>query len=79
VSVYNADGYYQTNSLNAYSLNSVTAKKVDDGSVSIQFGGCDGNIANCLPIMPGWNYMVRPIVRAPKSSSGAGRSRSRSR
>ena len=30
-----------------------------DGSVAVQFGGCDGKIANCLPIMPGWNYMVR--------------------
>jgi hypothetical protein len=20
---------------------------------------CDGKIANCLPIMPRWNYMVR--------------------
>jgi hypothetical protein len=22
-------------------------------------GGCDGKIPNCLPIMKGWNYMVR--------------------
>jgi len=27
--------------------------------VTIQFGGCDGNVANCLPILAGWNYMVR--------------------
>lgn len=26
---------------------------------AIQFGGCDGKIPNCLPIMRGWNYMVR--------------------
>ena len=32
---------------------------VDDGSVDIQFGGCDGKIPNCLPILPGWNYTVR--------------------
>jgi hypothetical protein len=25
----------------------------------IQFGGCDGKIPNCLPIMKGWNYAVR--------------------
>ena len=30
-----------------------------DGSVDIQFGGCDGKIPNCLPIMAGWNYTVR--------------------
>ncbi len=26
---------------------------------TIQFGGCDGKIPNCLPIMKGWNYTVR--------------------
>lgn len=59
VSVYNADGYYQANPLNAYSINSVTAKKSNDGSIRIQFGNCSANTPNCLPIMPGWNYMVR--------------------
>ena len=34
-------------------------KKSADGSVAIQFGGCDGKIPNCLPIMKGWNYTVR--------------------
>jgi hypothetical protein len=59
ISLYNAEGYFQKNDLNAYSLNNITAKKSADGSVEVQFGGCDGKIANCLPIMPGWNYMVR--------------------
>jgi hypothetical protein len=59
VSVYNAQGYYEKNQYNAYSLNSVTAKKSPDGSVDIQFGGCDGKIPNCLPVMNGWNYTVR--------------------
>ena len=44
---------------NAYSLNNITAKKSADGSVAVQFGGCDGKIPNCLPIMKGWNYTVR--------------------
>jgi hypothetical protein len=30
-----------------------------DGSVTVQFGACDGKIPNCLPIMSGWNYTVR--------------------
>ena len=34
-------------------------KKDADGSVTVQFGGCDGKTPNCLPIMPGWNYIVR--------------------
>jgi hypothetical protein len=59
ISVYNAEGYYQPNELSAYSINNITAKKSEDGSITIQFGGCDGTIPNCLPIMKGWNYMVR--------------------
>lgn len=59
VSVYNADGYFEKNPYGAYSLNNLAARKSDDGSIVIQFGGCDGKIANCLPTMPGWNYTVR--------------------
>lgn len=59
VSVYNAEGYYEKNAYNAYTVNNLTAKKEADGTVRIQFGGCDGKIANCLPIVPGWNYTVR--------------------
>jgi len=59
VSLYDAEGYYEKNDLNAYSLNNLTAKKGADGAVNIQFGGCDGKVPNCLPIMKGWNYTVR--------------------
>jgi hypothetical protein len=59
VTVYDATGHFQMNLLNAYSLNNVTASKNPDGAVVVQFGGCDGKIPNCLPIMSGWNYMVR--------------------
>ena len=59
VSLYNAEGYYEKNPYDAYSINSITGKKGSDGSIAIQFGGCDGKIPNCLPIMKGWNYMVR--------------------
>ena len=59
ISLYNADGYFEPNNLNAYTLNNITAKKAADGSVAVQFGGCDGKIPNCLPIVKGWNYMVR--------------------
>jgi hypothetical protein len=59
ISLYNAQGFFEPNKFNAYTLNNVTAKKAPDGSVAIQFGGCDGKIPNCLPITKGWNYMVR--------------------
>lgn len=59
ISLYNAEGYFQKNDYNAYSLNNITANKDSDGSVAVQFGGCDGKIPNCLPIISGWNYTVR--------------------
>ena len=59
VSVYNAQGYFEPNKYDAYTLNNMTAKKNADGSVAVQFGGCDGKVDNCLPVAPGWNYLVR--------------------
>jgi hypothetical protein len=59
ISVYNAEGHFQKNQYDTYSLNSITTKKSTDGTVAVQFGGCDGKIPNCLPTMPGWNYIVR--------------------
>jgi hypothetical protein len=70
VSLYNAEGYYEPNPYNAYSLNNITAKKNPDGSISIQFGGCDGKVSNCLPIMKGWNYMVRLYRPRPEVLDG---------
>jgi hypothetical protein len=62
VSVYNAEGYFEKNDLDAYTINNVTARKGADGSVTIQFGGCDEDTpedVNCLPTPAGWNCMVR--------------------
>jgi hypothetical protein len=59
ISVYNAAGYFHENKENAYTLNNLTAQKGEDGSITIQFGGCDGKTPNCLPTMQGWNYIVR--------------------
>jgi len=59
ISVYNAEGYFERNAENAYTINNLTAKKGDDGSVTIQFGGTCRDTPNCLPITAGWNYLVR--------------------
>src|SRR5262249_52981482 len=59
VIVCDSSGHLQKNDLDAYSRNTITGKRSGDGSVAIQFGGCDGKILNCLPVLPGWNYMVR--------------------
>jgi hypothetical protein len=59
ISVYNAEGYFQKNDRDIYTINSINAVPNDDGSFTIQFGGCDDATTNCLPIFPGWNYAVR--------------------
>jgi len=59
VSVYNEAGYYEKNDLGSYTINSITGKRAEDASTTIQFGGCDGKVPNCIPIMEGWNYTVR--------------------
>lgn len=71
VSVYNAEGYFQKNPANAYAVNNITAKKSGDGSIPIQFGGCDGQVPNCVPIAPGWNYTVRLYRPHPEILRGA--------
>ena len=69
ISVYNRDGYFEPNDAEAYSVNSVTAKKAADGSVVVEFGGSDSKV-NCLPITPGWNYTVRLYRPRPEILDG---------
>jgi hypothetical protein len=49
----------------------IVAAKELDGSVEIQFGGCDGTTPNCLPITPGWNYLVRLYRPRPEVLGGS--------
>jgi len=70
ISLYNKDGYFEKNDRGAYSVNNVTARKSTDGSVTIQFGKCDGYEGNCLPITPGWNYLVRLYRPRPEILDG---------
>lgn len=69
VTVYNGEGYFTPNERNAYSLNNLTAAS-EGGRTVIRFGGCDDGSANCLPITPGWNYMVRLYRPRPEVLSG---------
>ena len=59
VTVYNAEGYLELNQRGINSYNNVTAVGNDDGSYTINFGGCADGRVNCIPITPGWNYTVR--------------------
>ena len=70
VIVYNAEGFIPQNERKVYSFNNVTAKKGADGSVTIQFGGCTDQTVNCIPIVPGWNYMVRLYRPRPEIVTG---------
>ncbi|UOQ57830.1 DUF1214 domain-containing protein [Leucobacter allii] len=59
VSLYNAAGYFEENSLGVNSINSLTATPDEDGGVTIRFGVQVDGIPNAIPIMPGWNYVLR--------------------
>ncbi|MHC5011708.1 MAG: DUF1214 domain-containing protein [Planctomycetota bacterium] len=58
VTVYDREGWMPVNEYDAYSFNSVTAAEDADGSTTIHFGG-DPDQPNFLPIVEGWNYIVR--------------------
>jgi hypothetical protein len=59
ITVYNDDGYMQTNDFDAHSVNNITGERKADGSVTVHFGDCIDGRVNCLPITAGWNYVVR--------------------
>jgi hypothetical protein len=59
ISVYDKGRLFVKNGLESYSINNLTAKKSADGSVTVQFGGCQKDTPNCIPTPPDWNYIVR--------------------
>lgn len=70
ISVYNAEGYFEKNEHDAYTVNDLTAARDADGAVTVQFGGYDGRTPNCLPICKGWSYMVRLYRPRPEILQG---------
>jgi hypothetical protein len=71
ISVYNADGFFERNDRDAYSINNITAIPDDDGSITVHFGGCGDGRRNCLPITDGWNYIVRLYRPRPEVLDGS--------
>lgn len=65
ISVYNKDGYFEKNKYDKYVINSRKAEVDKDGAITIHFGG-DSSQSNFLPIMDGWNYMLR--IYLPKAA-----------
>ncbi|PYI38047.1 carboxylesterase [Arthrobacter psychrolactophilus] len=58
ISLYNAEGYFEENPQGAYSVNNITGSPNADGSFTVNFGGAAEDL-NALPVMDGWNYLVR--------------------
>ncbi len=73
ITVYNGEGYLEANPLNRYNLNNLTARKSANGCIVVLFGGCDSKAPNCLPIMQGWNYIVRLYRPRPEIVNGSWR------
>jgi len=71
ISVYNADGFFEPNDRDAYSVNNITAKPNADGSITVHFGGCGDDRPNCLPITDGWNYIIRLYRPRPEILDGS--------
>jgi len=71
VSLYNDKGFFVKNERNAYYVNSVMGGRNDDGSMTIHLGGCDDDRENCLPLMEGWNYVVRMYRPEPAIIDGS--------
>lgn len=58
ISLYNKDGFFEENPYGAYAVNNISGTPNEDGSFTVHFGG-DPESVNYLPIMEGWNYLVR--------------------
>ena len=70
ISVYNADGFFEPNPQGVYSVNSVTAARNDDGTITIRFGDHGPDAPNAIPITEGWNYLVRLYRPHPEILDG---------
>ena len=71
VSLYDADGFFEKNDIDGYVVNSIMGERNRDGSMTVHFGGCDDGRENCLPIMEGWNYIVRLYQPGPEILDGS--------
>ncbi|EWT00668.1 hypothetical protein N865_14170 [Intrasporangium oryzae NRRL B-24470] len=73
VSVYNAAGFFEPNASGRYTLNSVTAVRDADGSVTVRFVPDDSVTGpNTIPVPgEGWNYLVRLYRPRPEVLDGS--------
>jgi hypothetical protein len=69
ISVYDNDGYFP-NQDQAVSLNSLTAARDRDGTVTVHLGNWDDDTPNRLLLTDGWNYLVRLYRPRPEVLDG---------
>ncbi|WP_460797966.1 DUF1214 domain-containing protein [Microbacterium sp. GXF0217] len=70
ISVYNAEGYFEPNSRDSYTVNNITGEKNSDGSTTVRFGDYPPETPNAIPITEGWNYLVRLYRPRPEITDG---------
>ena len=73
ISVYNAEGYFEPNVRNVYSVNNITATPSADGSVTVRFGEYPDNTPNAIPTPEDWNLLVRLYRPRPEILDGTWR------
>ncbi len=70
ISLYNAYGYFEPNDLGVNTINSIAATPESDGSVIVHFGIRGAGKPNFLPIMEGWNFLIRLYRPRPEALDG---------
>jgi hypothetical protein len=68
ISLYDSRGYFPDTGQRV-NVSSLTADRDDDGSVTVRLGGDDG--PNHIPLVDGWNYMVRLYRPRPEVLDGS--------
>ncbi|QEV99718.1 DUF1214 domain-containing protein [Microbacterium caowuchunii] len=71
ISVYNAEGRFEPNDRDAYTVNNITGVPNPDGSITVRFGDFPEDVPNAIPITEGWNYLVRLYRPRPEILDGS--------
>ena len=68
ISIYNKDGYFEKNQFDSYSINNLTAKSNEDGSITVNFGESNDGQGQ-LPVCHGRLELCGALVSAAGTDS----------
>ena len=71
MTIYNRDGFMESNPYDAYSANNVTSDADVDGSVTLNLAPSNDGLTNHLYIMDGWNFIFRLYQPGPAVLDGS--------